>query len=174
VAAIHPKDDRAIILFDGVCNLCNGFVNFIIDHDPEAHFQFAALQSEAARTLLREPEDGGRPGDTAIGSEDGLLRSVVLIENGDVYRKSAAALRIARHLTGWWPLLTVLLAVPRAVRDRLYDRVAARRYDWFGKQDECRVPTPDVRHRFLDQAAAESRSATEQETEVGSQSETRH
>lgn len=173
MAAIHHKDDRAIILFDGVCNLCNGFVNFIIDHDPHAHFQFAALQSEAARTLLREPEDRDRPGDTATGFGDGLLRSVVLIENGRVYRKSTAALRIARHLTGWWPLLAVFLAVPRAVRDRLYDRVAARRYDWFGKQDQCRIPTPDVRHRFLDQAAAESQSATEQETRVGPESEAR-
>lgn len=168
MVAIRSQDDRAVILFDGVCNLCNRFVNFVIDRDPDGHFQFAALQSDAAHALLRGH------GDSNPSTEgEGLLRSVVLIEDGHVYRKSTAALRIARHLTGWWPLLTVFLAVPSAVRDWVYDRVAARRYDWFGKRDQCRVPTPDLRRRFLDQTAAESRSATEQQTGVGPQSETR-
>ncbi len=144
-----PHSDRsvnhAVILFDGVCNLCNGFVNFVIDRDPDGYFQFAALQSEAAQALLE-----GAGEEAVAGSGGGLLRSVVLVEDGHVYRKSTAALRIARHLTGLWPLFVALLVVPRTLRDAVYDAVAARRYDWFGRRDQCRVPTPELQDRFLE------------------------
>ena len=141
-----PSDSPgAIILFDGVCNLCNGFVNFVIDRDPDAVFRFAALQSDAAQVLLRQHE---------VQAERGtLLQSVILIEDGTLYRRSTAALRIARRLTAPWPLLYALIAVPRPLRDTIYDGVAARRYDWFGKRDQCRVPTPELQRRFLDDAA---------------------
>lgn len=140
----------AVILFDGVCNLCNGFVNFIIDHDPAGTFQFAALQSDAAQEMLQ------RHGVT-IGADNDktLLQSVVLIEDGAVYRRSTAALRIARHLEGAWSLLYAFIMVPRAVRDAVYDWIATRRYDWFGRRATCRVPTPAMHDRFLDASAPE-------------------
>ena len=134
-----PADGRsAIVLFDGVCNLCNGAVNFIIDRDPNGYFRFGALQSAAARPILE-----------THGLDASALDSIVLVENGRAYRKSTAALRIARHLTGAWPLLYVLRAVPRPVRDFVYDWIAANRYRWFGKRDQCRIPTPELQARFL-------------------------
>ena len=143
-----PTEPHALILFDGVCNLCNGFVNFVIDRDPDGYFKFAALQSEAAQQLLDDYE-----GETSTEGGENILRSVVLIENGQVYRKSTAALRIARHLTGAWPLFVALMVLPRALRDAVYDVIAARRYDWFGRQDQCRVPTPALKDRFLEPTA---------------------
>jgi len=137
----HPADvPDALILFDGVCNLCNGAVNFVIDHDPAGRFTFGALQSDGATPILRR---------YGISAEH--LDSVVLIENGVLYRKSAAALRIARHLTGAWPLLSAFLAVPAPFRDVVYDWIASHRYDWFGKRDSCRMPTPDLQERFLEE-----------------------
>lgn len=140
---------RAIILFDGVCNLCNGFVNFVIDRDPGGVFRFAALQSKAGQQLVRE--HGAVP---EVSGEAALLQSVILIENGQVYRRSTAALRIARHLTSPWPLLYAFMAVPEPIRDAVYDGIAARRYDWFGKRNQCRVPTPALKDRFVDDAAS--------------------
>ena len=127
----------AVILFDGVCNLCNGFVQFVIARDPHARFRFAALQSEAAASL----RDGG------VGAA--LPDSIVLVEDGRVAVRSEAALRIARRLRFPWPLAYGLIAVPRVIRDWVYDYVAAHRYRWFGRRDACMVPTPDVRKRFL-------------------------
>jgi predicted DCC family thiol-disulfide oxidoreductase YuxK len=127
-----------VILFDGVCNLCNASVLFIIDRDPRGHFAFAPLQSEYAAALLREH---GRQGDA--------LATVLLIEDGRVYDRSSAALRIARRLSGLWPLLSVFRIVPRPLRDLAYDRLARHRYRWFGRTEACRVPTPDLRNRFL-------------------------
>ncbi len=127
-----------LILFDGVCNLCNGAVNFVIDRDPDGLFTFGALQSEEAQPILEE-----------YGLSAAYLDSLVLIENGEVYQKSAAALRIARRLRGAWPLLSVFLAVPPVLRDVVYDWIAANRYSWFGKRDECRIPTPELKERFL-------------------------
>ena len=129
----------ATILFDGVCNLCNGFVQFVVARDPRAHFRFAALSSEGARQLLIDS-----------GVIDPLPDSMVLIEDGRVYLRSDAPLRIARRLTFPWPLLAVFLAVPRFIRDRVYDAVAARRYRWFGRRDVCMVPSADLRQRFID------------------------
>lgn len=132
------QNTGGIILFDGVCNLCNGAVNFVIDRDTGGHFKFAALQSEAARALMTEHT-----------LPPGALDSIVLVEDGRVYQRSDAALRIARRLRGIWPLLYGFMIVPRFIRDRVYDVVAANRYRWFGKEDACRVPTPELRARFL-------------------------
>ena len=128
----------ATILFDGVCNLCNGFVQFVIVRDPQAQFRFAALTSDAAQSLLRE---------SAVSAP--IPDSIVLVEDGRVYFRSDAALRIARGLTFPWPLLGVFTIVPRVIRDWVYDFIAARRYQWFGRRDVCMVPTPDLRRRFL-------------------------
>ena len=130
-----------VILFDGVCNLCNGFVRFVIARDPPGRFRFAALQSDAARRLLGEPA-------AAAGT---LPASFVLVEGDRVFRQSTAALRIARGLGFPWRLAYALIAVPRPLRDWAYDVVARHRYQWFGRRDACMmVPTPDLRARFLD------------------------
>lgn len=134
----HIDGHHALVLFDGVCNLCNGFVNFIIDRDPKGYFKFAALQSEEAQPYLED-----------LGLQDDALESVVLIEGGEAYRRSTAALQIARHLEPPWPLFYVLLAVPLPIREAVYKWVATNRYRWFGKRDQCRVPTPEFRSRFL-------------------------
>jgi len=138
-----PRSDgpgnTALLLFDGVCNLCNGFVNVLIDHDPHGQVRVGALQSEAARPYL-----------DAFGLDPEALDSVVLIERGRVYRKSTAALRVARRLEAPWPLAYyAFIAVPRPLRDAVYDVVANNRYDWFGKRDSCRMPTPELQERFL-------------------------
>ena len=127
-----------VILFDGVCNLCNGFVQFVVARDPHARFRFAALQSEAAAALLRD-----------AGVAAALPDSIVLVEDGGVYVRSTAALRIARHLRFPWPLASGLLVVPRFIRDAVYDYIAAHRYRWFGRRDACMVPTPDLQRRFM-------------------------
>ena len=127
-----------IILFDGVCNLCNGFVLFVIRRDPAARFRFAALSSEAAARLLAD-----------AGVRAPLPDSIVLIHDGRAYFRSDAPLRIARGLTFPWPLLSVFLVVPRFVRDPVYDFIAARRYRWFGRREVCMVPTPELKNRFL-------------------------
>ncbi|MBA3258928.1 MAG: thiol-disulfide oxidoreductase DCC family protein [Gemmatimonadales bacterium] len=128
----------AVVLFDGVCNLCNAWVLFVIDRDPRGRFAFAPLQSEGAAALVRRRGYAGAP-----------LATIVLIEDGRVYERSTAVLRIVRRLSGLWPALSLLLAVPRPIRDAVYDWSARRRYRWFGRQDACRVPTPGLRSRFL-------------------------
>ena len=132
---------HAVVLFDGVCNLCNAGVNFIIDHDQPGYFRFAALQSEAGRQAL------GAQTHVPHAASEG--RSIVLIENSRVYDRSSATLRIARRLRGAWKLLSVLLIVPRPLRDFVYEFMAERRYRWFGRTDVCRVPTPEISARFL-------------------------
>jgi len=140
--ASEPADSRqeghGVVLFDGVCNLCNGSVQFIIARDPAAHFRFAPLESEVARRMLA--------GAAASGP---LPDSVALIEHGRVYTRSDAALRIVRGLRFPWPLMYVLIVVPGWLRDKIYDTVARHRYRWFGKRDACMVPTPELRERFL-------------------------
>ena len=129
----------AVVLFDGVCNLCNALVRFVIARDPNAHFQFAALTSDAAKRLLQ-----------AAGASSALPDSVVLVDEGRVFIRSDAALRIARRLRFPWRLAYTLRIVPRGLRDRLYDLIVSRRYRWFGRRDSCLVPSPAIRKRFLD------------------------
>ena len=128
-----------VVLFDGVCNLCNGSVRFVIERDPHKHFQFAPLQSETATTLI------GRTADPLA-----MPDSIVLVDDGRLYVRSTAALRIARRLRFPWPILWVFMAVPRPLRDWVYDVIARHRYGWFGKRDTCMVPTKEIRDRFLE------------------------
>ncbi|MDU0330513.1 thiol-disulfide oxidoreductase DCC family protein [Paenibacillus sp. 3LSP] len=128
-----------VILFDGVCHLCQGAVKFIIKRDPAGRFRFASLQSEAGSRLLQ-----------ASGVHVESLDSVVLIENGSYYIRSAAALRIARGLRYPWPLLYALIVVPKGLRDAVYQFIARHRYRWFGKDETCLVPTRELRERFLE------------------------
>ncbi|HEX6922319.1 MAG TPA: thiol-disulfide oxidoreductase DCC family protein [Bacillales bacterium] len=131
--------EKPVLLFDGVCNLCNGLVTFIIKRDPEARLMFASLQSEAGQELLRIN------GLSADGFD-----SVVYIYNQKVYTKSTAALHVFKILGGSWGLLYFFIIVPKPIRDVLYRWVASKRYKWFGKRAQCMVPTPDLRDRFLD------------------------
>ncbi len=130
----------AVVLFDGVCNVCNPAVDFILRHDPQGHFRFASLQSDAGRAALAD--SGEVPEDE--------IRTIILIEDGRLFRESTAALRIAGRLTGPWSLLYYLLTgVPRPLRDGAYRWFARNRYRWFGKRDTCRLPEPEIRARFL-------------------------
>jgi predicted DCC family thiol-disulfide oxidoreductase YuxK len=133
-----PGEQHAVVLFDGVCNLCNSSVNFIIDRDRKAYFQFAPLQSEYAARLLGDAAPKGEPG------------SILLWEGGHLYSHSTAALRIARRLDGVWKLGAVGMIAPRPLRDAVYRWIARNRYRWFGRTEACRRPTPALRARFLE------------------------
>ena len=130
----------SIVLFDGVCNLCNGFVRFVIARDPAARFRFASLQSETAGRLIRESGGVGVATDSIVLLED---------DRGHVSVRSTAALRIAKGLGLPWSLAYGLMVVPRPIRDWAYDVVARNRYQWFGKRDVCMMPTPETKSRFL-------------------------
>jgi predicted DCC family thiol-disulfide oxidoreductase YuxK len=137
-----PLRDRPgpVVLFDGVCNLCNAWVSFLIDRDPAAKLRFGSLQSDAARDLLKRT---GR-----IPSAE--LEGVMLIEGSRVYERSTAALRTLGHLRGAWRLFELLLVIPMPLRDAVYRGIAASRYRLFGKRATCRVPTAAERERFID------------------------
>jgi predicted DCC family thiol-disulfide oxidoreductase YuxK len=130
--------DPSIVLFDGVCNFCDRSVQLIIRRDPKGHFKFAPLQSETGRKLLAQH-----------GLDPQYLESLVLIENGGCYLKSDGALRIARRLSGPWQALWLFRIFPKVCRDWVYDFVVRNRYRWFGKKDQCVVPTPEMRERFI-------------------------
>jgi predicted DCC family thiol-disulfide oxidoreductase YuxK len=130
--------DQPVLLFDGVCNLCNAAVQFVIKRDPRSRFRFAALQSEVAQTMLR-----------SIVSVAPRTDSMILIEGDRAYTRSTAALAISRRLRFPWPLLSVFWIIPRPIRDWMYDIIARNRYRWFGRRDECSLPTPELQARFL-------------------------
>ena len=127
----------SIVLFDDVCNFCNGAVNFIIRNDPEMKFNFAALQSEIGQEMRAK---------FAIADD---IDSIILVENDKAYLHSTAGLRVARTLGGIWSLGYVFIIVPAFIRDWAYKLFAKYRYRMFGRQDACMLPTPDVRERFL-------------------------
>lgn len=128
-----------IILFDGVCNLCNGAINFIIKHDPKAIFSFASLQGETGQKLLAKHK-----------IDPNKIDSIILIESQRVSVKSTAALRIAKSLNRGYPLLYGFIIIPIFIRNAVYDYIARNRYKWFGKKDSCMIPTPELKSRFLD------------------------
>lgn len=132
------RDATTIVLFDGVCNLCNGVVNFLIDHDPNGRFKFGALQAEMVQGLLKRHDINADP-----------LESFVVIHDGRVYHRSEAALKVAWLLGGVWRVFYPLILVPRPLRDAAYDWLAANRYRWFGSRETCRVPTPELKARFI-------------------------
>lgn len=131
--------DHPLVLYDGVCRFCNGAVNFLVDRDPGKRLRFASLQSAFGQAILREQ---------GLSASD--LETMILIDGGRAYFRSTAALRAVGKLAGPWRAATVLLVVPAFLRDAVYRIVARNRYRWFGKLDQCRVPTPELRERFLD------------------------
>jgi predicted DCC family thiol-disulfide oxidoreductase YuxK len=135
-----PGPNHPILLFDGVCNLCNAITQFVIRRDPTpARFRFAALQSEAGQRLLREH---GLPPDD--------FDTFVLVDQGTAFVRSSAALRVLKHLGFPWAMLYPLMIVPRPLRDAVYRFIARNRYRWFGKREACMMPTDEIRSRFLE------------------------
>lgn len=130
---------KAIVLFDGVCNLCQSSVQLIIQHDKQAYFQFSSLQSEIGKSLLAQHHFN-------IAETD----SIVLIENDKAYTHSTAALRIAKQLDGLFKLLYVFIIIPAPFRNVVYNLFARNRYQWFGKKEQCWLPTLELKNRFLD------------------------
>lgn len=138
----------AVVLFDGVCNFCDASVNWVIDHDREGYFKFAPLQSEAGRALADEYGFTSRVAtDDSNGKQP--IDSVVVIEDGKAYAHSDGALRIARRLDAPWSWAYAFIVVPGPIRDFFYRLFAKYRYRMFGRKDECMIPTPEVRARFL-------------------------
>lgn len=132
---------RPILYFDGVCNLCNGAVQWVIRRDKQQQFLFAPLQSEAGALAMN-----------AMGQN---LDSIILFHHGQYFTKSNAALRIASLLGGRWAWLAALRIFPKVVRDAVYDLVARNRYRWFGKKNACMIPTPALQRRFISDAGAQ-------------------
>ncbi len=130
---------KSIILFDGVCNLCNSSVLFVIKHDRTARFSFASLQSTFGQ-LQRKKFN--------LPLND--LNTLLLVKDGRLLTRSTAALEIAKQLDGLWPCLYIFKIVPAFLRDGVYDYVAKNRYKWFGKKESCMIPTPELRARFIE------------------------
>ncbi|CAN5376180.1 thiol-disulfide oxidoreductase DCC family protein [soil metagenome] len=127
----------SIVLFDGVCNFCNGAVNFIINRDQANRFKFAPLQSEIGQELRAKYEI------------DDDIDSIILVEDDQAFAHSTAGLRVAKGLGGIWSLAYMFIIVPAFIRDFVYKTFAKNRYRLFGKKDVCMIPTPEVRERFL-------------------------
>lgn len=128
---------QPVLFYDGVCNFCNSSVNFIIKKEKRPTLTFAALQSDAGDVV--KATFGSKP----------VPDSLILFDNGKVYVKSSAALRITRYLRGGWPLFGIFWIVPPFIRHLVYDFIARNRYKWFGKKDQCMIPSPEIRKRFL-------------------------
>jgi len=128
---------NSVVLFDGHCNLCNTAVQFIIKRDRRAYFKFASLDWPFAAQLMEEQKE--------------LMQvdSILLLEKGELFTKSTAALKIAGRLDGLWPLMKIFFIVPTFIRDRIYNWVAQNRYKWFGRRTSCMVPDDDIQNRFL-------------------------
>ena len=133
------KEDKPIILFDGVCNFCNAGVNFIILQDKKNIFRFAALQSNAGQELADKYQ---------LPKEN--FNSFILIDKGKAYNRSTAGFKVYGKLPWYWKWTQIFWIVPRFITDAVYDLIARNRYKWFGKKEECMIPTPEIRSRFLD------------------------
>lgn len=129
---------KSIILFDGVCNLCNSSIDFIIKRDAKDYFRFGALQEIEGQAALSK-----------FNVSSGYLDSLVLIEDDTLYFRSTAALRIARKLNGIWPMVYIFILIPAPLRDYLYNWIGKNRYRWFGKKSSCRIPTDLEKGKFL-------------------------
>ena len=129
---------KIVILFDGVCNLCNGAVQFIIKRDKTSKFLFASLQSDFGQSQLQK-----------FGLDPSELHSIIALDNGKFFERSDAALRIASGLAQPWPMLGVFRILPRFFRDWIYDLISKNRYKMFGKRESCMIPTPELKGRFV-------------------------
>ena len=132
------QDQYDIVLFDGVCSLCNSAIDLIVRNDKGGHFKVGALQDEKAKAILKDYD-----------IEDDYLDPIILVRGNSVFYKSRAALEISRKMKGAWPLLYSFILIPSIIRDPIYDWIARHRYRWFGKKETCRLPTLAERAKFL-------------------------
>ncbi len=132
-------NEKPIILFDGVCNFCNALVNFIIRQDKKNVFLFCTLQSDPGKRLLEQYKINWKQND-----------SFVIIENRKAFQKSNAALRLYNKLPWYWKWTQIFWIVPKFIRDGVYNFIAKNRYKWFGKKEECMIPTPELKNKFLE------------------------
>ncbi len=130
--------EHPILLFDGVCNLCNGFVQFTIERDPEGQFRFAALQSAIGKKVLEHIH---------LSPED--LSTAILIEDEKIYTQSTVGLKMIKKMDVWYRFLYLLIFLPKSFRDFFYRIIARNRYKWFGEKESCMIPTPELQSRFL-------------------------
>ncbi len=135
---MNPKLPQHIVFFDGVCNLCNSAVQFIIRRDTKDRFRFASLQWDVAREVL---------GDRV--PKHGEYETIYYYENGKIYSRSDAVLRIARLLRFPWPLFYSFIIIPPFIRNFVYAVISRNRYKWFGKKDQCMIPSPGLKNKFL-------------------------
>lgn len=133
------SNNTSIILFDGVCNLCNSSINFVIRHDKKNQFRFTTLQSKTGRELLQK-----------YNIDNITTDSFVLVENNKAYTRSTAALRVCKKLNKLYPLFYSFIIIPSLIRNFVYDLIARNRYKWFGKRDQCMIPTDELRSKFLE------------------------
>lgn len=131
-------DDRPLIVFDGVCALCSGFVRFVLRHDRRRQYRFLAAQTDLAAALYRH-----------YGLPTDHWETNLLIKDGRLFVRSEAAIEIVAGFAGWWRALAIFRVLPRSWRDWCYDRIAGNRYRWFGRHDLCMVPEPAQADRFL-------------------------
>lgn len=131
--------NNPVILFDGVCNFCNGFVNFVIKRDGKKLFRFAPLQSDKGKELLRENR-----------LPPSSFKTFILLEEGEIYKRSTAAIRVLSRLSGIYKYAKAFYVIPKFIRDFVYNIIAKYRYKIFGKREECMIPTDDIKSRFLD------------------------
>ena len=139
----------AIVLFDGVCNFCDASVNFLIEHDRKGYFKFAPLQSDAGKKFAAEYGLSSATAETEPADDLIPIDSVILIEESKAYTHSTAALRILKTLGLPWSILYIFIVIPAPVRDWFYRLFAKYRYRMFGRKDQCMLPSPEVRARFL-------------------------
>jgi|TARA_B110000908_G_C10266295_1_gene464303 predicted DCC family thiol-disulfide oxidoreductase YuxK len=130
---------QPLVLFDGVCNLCNSSVQYVIKHDRYNKFKFASLQSDAAKEILLQ-----------FNENNSDLNSIILIDNNKIFKKSLAVLRLLKILGGVYTLLYIFIIIPKPLRDWVYDYIAKNRYKWYGKKDSCMIPTKELKNKFID------------------------
>jgi predicted DCC family thiol-disulfide oxidoreductase YuxK len=135
-----PERSHPVILFDGVCNLCSGAVQFIIKHDRKKLFRFASLQSKFGEEVMKH-----------FGLPINQYNSFILLEDGKIYTCSTGALKVAKRLKGLWSLSYCFIAIPRFIRDSVYNLIARKRYNWFGKKETCWISTPELKNLFIEE-----------------------
>jgi len=136
---MNNKECHPIILFDGICNLCNASVQYVIRHDSKQIFRFASLQSRFGQEILSNNN---------LPVND--FNSFVLFDDSKIFTRSTAALKVARKLNGFIKLLYAFIIIPKFIRDAIYNIIAKNRYKWFGKKNECMIPTAELKSLFLD------------------------
>jgi len=135
---MDKKDHKTIILFDGICNLCNGAVQFLLKREKQEQFVFASLQSDAAKYILLQ-----------YNVKKISMDSILFIEDGQIYQKSTAVLKISKYLNWPWTMVSVFRLLPLRFRDKMYDLIAKHRYSWFGRKDTCMMAIPEYKNRFI-------------------------